>query len=361
MKFAFPLLRNSHEKVENDEIDIIRALTQGSLEIRDDGGNKISTECVTALELPELEDILWFFKPREQIVFPLTNPTSNLLRLFRSMFKAGKTYRFQLSQNNAEQISRPLIHHKDDRKLFPPFSMLGSLDSSSSIPFSVVSGTPIPRFIIAISTSSFICSLSGAPQFRITLTITSISEQPITVALCLDSYVKIPPQNITHKWKNGGFQSLFSIKDRKSQLSVSMTKRERKNNSVSCENFSSAEDFIYFRKGTQHIRHFVFDQEDLDQFRPSRSYDMKLKRQGFATWHYGLKCKKVNAYWTTEWCRNGPIFFEPASAAGLAVEAALERGRPMPFFWLPCEIRNHIYDYLKFHENSDVVHFKTLT
>lgn len=356
--YAIPLLINSYGKVENDEIDTVRALTHESLEIRDDTGNKVSTEGVTVLEPPELTDVQWIFKPHEQIVFPLANPTSNLLRLFRSMLRAGKTYRLHLSQNNLAQFSRSATRNTASQKLFPSLSTLNSLDSSTCIPFSVISGKPIPRFIIAISTSSFMCSLSGEPKFRITLTTTSISEQPITVALCLDSYVKIPPQTITHKWKNGGFQSLFSIKDHKSQCPISIAKRERASDSVSCENFSSAEDFIHFRKGRQHVRHFVFDREDLYQFMPGRTYDMKLKPQGFATWHYGLKCKKVKAYWTTEWCKNGPIHFEPASAAGLAVEAVLERERPIPFFQLPVEIRNHVYDYLKFHKEADIVHFK---
>lgn len=354
----FPFLIKSDGKTENDEIDIIRALSHGTLEIQDEMGNTISTDCVSVLEPPELTNVLWYFRSHEKIVYPLASPASNLLRLFRSMLKAGRTYYLHLSQKNLEKWSPLTVHGNECPKWFPPLSLLDSLDGLTSIPFSVISGRPIPRFTIALSTSSFICSLSGAPKFRITLKTTSISEQSITVALCLDSYVKVKPQTITYKWKNGGFQSLFSIKDSKSQVAVKIAKRERRDKLVSCETFSSAEDFIHFRKGTQHVRHMVFDRADLDQFRPGHSYEMKLKPQGFATWHYGLKCKKVKAYWTTEWCKNGPILFEPVSAAGSATEAFLEREKPMPFFRLPVEIRNHIYDCLKFHVEADIVRFK---
>ena len=195
--YAVPSLTHFGGKADIEKIDIVRALVYGILEIWDEMGSKVSNNYAAVLKLPELLEITWFFNPYEQILYPLANPPYELLRLFRSNLKTGKKLCLHLWQKNPEDWSAQAKCNTELQGLASPLSKLVFRDSSAGIPFSEIPGTPIPRFTIAMSSASFICSLSATPRFWITLTVTSISELHITIGLCLDKYMTTTPQSIT--------------------------------------------------------------------------------------------------------------------------------------------------------------------
>ncbi len=85
--------------------------------------------------------------------------------------------------------------------------------SPTVLNFTTVAGTPIPRFTVSASISSSICSLSGSPQFRLSLTIILLEKRPVTVCPSLDDKVDLWPKDSLFRWRKSVFKDLIKFTD----------------------------------------------------------------------------------------------------------------------------------------------------
>lgn len=127
---------------------------------------------------------------------------------------------------------------------------------------------------------------------------------------------------------------------------------------------------LQFNKGTSHTRnvHFPGDQLSSHECRcpfecdfagitAGKTFKM-VSRAGYVAWDYGYahKLQETHSNWE-DWNKHGPIKFEPVSAVALTIKAIFEREKPKPFFSLPLELRDQVYEYLRWSEHADEVRF----
>ena len=85
---------------------------------------------------------------------------------------------------------------------------------------------------------------------------------------------------------------------------------------------------------------------------------MASPTMGYATWDYGYAHEfrgKMSSQ--GDWNKHGPIILEPVSAVALTIKAIFERERPEPFFSLPLELRDQVYEYVRWSERAHEVRF----
>lgn len=122
------------------------------------------------------------------------------------------------------------------------------------------------------------------------------------------------------------------------------------------DDFQPENGLLEFNSGTTYTYHFYLGKEDLYQDGSpfnNDSYVLKTKPQGFAAWDYGTEEQLLQSHRTpSDWCKHGPIVFEPVCDVALTIKPIMEREKPMP-----PELRDGVYEYPRYAHYADKIPF----
>ncbi len=181
------------------------------------------------------------------------------------------------------------------------------------------------------------------------LTITLLEHNTVTVNTRLDDYLELWLQDPDYRWQHGDPQEVSSILNKTAKGSWSqdgppMARRQAR----SVPNFHPARGLVEFKHRTNYTYNFYFGRADLD-LDPNHDYSVITRRQGCAAWDYGSKAELPNLHRSpSDRCKHSPTVFETVSAVASTIKDIFERERPMPFFMLPLELRDEVYEHLKY-------------
>lgn len=343
------------------DIDLGRALQMGLLEVADDNDRAVSVKPVER----ELEALCVIFQEAEPInidIHPIKTINARLLSHLRRCLLPGKQYKLRFCGPRFTIWSKfGKIESTDKTSItpleWPEDSRVQMICNPQPVLFTVKAGVRIPRFTVSFSTSSSTCYLDEPHKFFVTLTVTSLEDQPVTVALLFD---RIATEIYPDEWGAKSSLDVFEIHDEDAgNLRI-----------LKCDIGHAREPsmkraamlLFQFNKGTSYIRNVHFPREPgfgLSWADYSSGSTIKMaSRAGFVAWDYGYAHKLQETHTNREdWTKHGPIQLEPVSAVALTIKAVFEREIPKPFFSLPLELRDQVYEYLRWSERADEARF----
>lgn len=370
VNYYFPVFVEPTAAPWSDNIDLGRALQMGLLEIADDNDRAVSVEPVDQ-ELEILGADLQKAEPTYHEIHPLWKVNARLLSRLRQCLLPGKQYKLRFCgphftiwskfENRKSTDHASLIPSK-----WPEDERNQMICDPEPLPFTVVRGVRVPRFTASFSTSSSKCYLDNPRPFFVTLKVTSLEDRPVTVFLqsydfaagaypdewyprtsFLDDVIDILDEEVG-KW--GVFYYNVGRFDEESSKRVALP-------------------LLQFNKGTSYTRIVGFSLEELSKHEckwphdfggltPGKTYKIASGTMGYVTWDYGRAHELREKYPNQgDWDKHGPIIFEPVSAVALTIKAIFEREKPKPFFSLPLELRDQVYEYMRWSERANEVRF----
>lgn len=326
------------------------AFTQGPLAIWDQSGEKINIKSHALAELESLNcDSFQYLRGERVNSYELNRMCRRLLKMLRSSLKPGISYCLGFKEKTYPM--RAVQCGCDFGRLHPGADdcWVDVACDGSKVWFEVVAGTPVPRFQVALSTCKTSRCCGAYPVHWIATKVTSLDRRPIGV--------KMPALNF--ELNNEGLSQWLQVHDPRKRF-VS--------NSLYCA--TEGRQLTWQRNKEEGLRHcpqaLIFQHGTSWTFRceppakawyndPSVKRDLYIKivadQSGFSTWKYldeDLDPEEA----PDQWPSNGRIEFEPILDGWDEIEEMLEREQPRPFFSLPIELRQMIYDYLKYGEGA---------
>ncbi|KAI4133676.1 MAG: hypothetical protein LQ338_000005 [Usnochroma carphineum] len=209
------------------------------------------------------------------------------------------------------------------------------------IPFSVLDAAPVPRFTASLSTSSKICHSGSFSEFMLGMTVTSSSHTPVKVAL----------PDLDRLWR--------ALRCREWHTDQAHNSKYDLENGTSID---SSEEVIFPYGGSLTLKRSL---DTILTSPPSRNRQIRFWLDGLLLdldeWNYADPQGNIDADDRAQWPSKGNIEFEPVYHEWGKVESMFESAKPMPFFKLPREVRDMVYDFVKFAEGADEVQFTFVT
>lgn len=357
-------------KVESNflMIDLGRALRMGLLEIADDNDRAVSVKPADKELETTCADPL-YAEPKIYEIQPLKNVDAKLLSCLRRCLIPGKRYKLRFCGPRFTIWSRfgnrdSTDHASLTASEWPEDDRVQMICDSEPLIFTVVGGVRVPRFTVSFSISSSKCYLDEPRNFFATLKVTSLEDQPVTVALQFDEF---GAGAYLGEWYPQTYVDVFDFLDERAGKWGALYDNVRRFDEESMKRVAMP--LLQFNKGTSYTYNVHFSKKelsgrqchwnhDLYGLTPGKTYKMASRTMGCATWDYGhaheLRKKTSNK---GGWNKHGPIVLEPVSAVALTIKAVFEREKPKPFFSLPLELRDQVYEYVRWSERADEVRF----
>ncbi|CAF9933459.1 hypothetical protein IMSHALPRED_009373 [Imshaugia aleurites] len=368
--YYFPGFVDRHIEARGDMVDFGRALYMGLLEIADDNDKAVPIMPVEK-ELEDLDAMRQESHPEGRRNHPLKRINARLLDRLRQCLLPARQYKLRFCGTHFTIWSK-----FGNRESIDPASLTPSEWSEDvrvqmtcdpePLLFTVVPGVQIPRFTVSFEISSSSCYLNDPYNFNVLLTVTSLEDRPVTVDRLSDRIERnLDPDEPHHRWNRKSPLDSFNILDEKTkQWSTLHSNVDRVDKGSSIED-KLAVRLLEFNKGTSHTRLIEFSREELSSHEntygngfagltPEKTYTMVNRIMGYVIWNYGHAHELVPE---GNWKNHGPIIFEPVSAVARTIEMIFERERPRPFFRLPRELRDQVYEYVKRSERANEARF----
>ena len=367
VKFYFPacvkVKVRSNSRHERVEIDLGRAMQMGLLEIADDNDRAVSLKPVDR----ELENLCANLRKAECGLceaYPVTT-NARLLTYLRRCLLPGKQYELRFCGQHFTFWSKFCNTGSTDEVSLRPYAKVQMTCTPEPLLFTVKAGIRIPRFTVSFSISSSTLYLDEPHRFFVTLTVTSLEDQPVTVAPLFD---RIATEKYPGEYVAQSSLGVFKIFDEEAGDWGTLESNPEKSKQASIKGVAMP--LLQFNKGTSYTRNVHFPRHQLSSHEcrcawecdsagiiPGRTFKM-ASRAGYVAWDYGYVHELQGTHSNREdWTKHGPIVFESVSAVALTIKAIFEREKPKPFFTLPLELRDQVYEYLRWSEHADEVRF----
>lgn len=369
--YYLPVFVSSDIDDWGDMIDVGRALQMGLLEVAD------NDTAVTVKPVDEELETLCANRqesdPGGGQTHPLKRINARLLNRLRRYLLPGKQYKLRFCGarftiwskfGNRESTCQATLTPSE----WPEDARVQMICGPEPLLFTVVAGVPIPRFTVSFSISSSRCYLGDPCNFFVTLTVTSLEDRPVTVDLLLDrTETDLYPSEPYSRWNEKLSADVFNINDEETGKWGTLHSKVGRLDKNPME--KAAVRLLQFNKGTTHTRKVYFSRDELssheclwrDDFAgltPKKTYKMAIRTMGYVAWDYGHAHELREAHRDQQdWNKHGPIIFEPVSAVALIIKTIIEREKPQPFFSLPQELRDQVYEYVRQSERADEVRF----
>ena len=366
----FPVFVSSNTGDWVDMVDLGRALQMKLLEIADDDDKAVSVKPVDQ-ELETLSANRQESKMGQ--THPLKKINARLLNRLRQHLLPGKRYKLRFCSPRFTIWSKfGDCEYEDPASLtlsdWPEDERVQMICDPEPLLFIVVAGVPIPRFTVSFSISASKCYLDDPCNFFVTLKVTSLEDQPVTVPLLFHRIeTNLYPYECCFTCSARSWLDDFNIHDEETGKWRPLHSNVGRFDEDSIKKF--AVPLLQFSKGTSHTRNVYFSRNELtslecpwtDKFgglTPEKTYKMAIRAMGYVSWDYGHAHELRKSHRNREdWKKHGPIIFEPVSAVALTIRAVFERERPKPFFTLPLELRDQVYEYVRWSERADEARF----
>ena len=362
--FHAELERNNDRDGKEDEfLNLGRGLRYGALMITDEGGRELPINYAVERGKGSYYELMSILPGLTEYTYGFKRISPKLLDLLGRHLIQGKSYRLGFSGEpmgilcEVGEEEDPETHEMEEAKIEPSWDPY-------AIPFTVVAGTRKPRFTMSVTAPSPICHTSGTPKFHVIMLITSLERRPVTVNLELDDFVEMWPQNPAYRWDKWGSYDIFRItRESDGRECLLNAKHPPEQTLLPESSFDPSKGLLEFTHGTTYTYHFHLGKEDLHHrgkapYVQDDAYILRTKPQGFAAWDYGTaEALSQTHNKPSDWCKHGPIVFEPVCDVAVTIKAVMERECPMPFFRLPPELREEVYGYLRWAEYADRIRF----
>ncbi|KAL8731483.1 MAG: hypothetical protein Q9181_004281 [Wetmoreana brouardii] len=230
---------------------------------------------------------------------------------------------------------------------------------SDTFPFEVVPGTPIPRFSVALSTTSRKCFYRETDPAALTINLkfTLLENKPVKVSLrdpCFEMTFNGIGQWVVMYEVGPGCSIPWFVHYKSAGPTW---------HGADGEILDPCPSVVTFQPGTSYICRYEVLASTLEGCLYTNRVRIAIKiqseRSGFLFW-------KPSDGETSEdpteelghWPDYGRIEFVPVVEGWDKIEQGLEDEQSGPLFRLPLELRRMIYDYAKFSEGAEEVYFK---
>ncbi|CAO1600772.1 hypothetical protein XANCAGTX0491_004452 [Xanthoria calcicola] len=350
-----PLIEYISACLDWHKVPSLWAFTTGPLAMWDQSGKQISIKSHVTSDFESLDrGSLQYLRGERVNSYELGRMSRILLKALRSKLKPGISYCLGFKER-----SYPMRAVQSDSgfgRLRPGADdcWVDVACDSRRAWFEVVAGKEIPRFQAALSTYKTSRCCGAYPVHWVTIKITSLDKRPIAV--------KMPDPNF--EMNHGGLSQWLYVHD-PSKPSVSYPLRWEdegrqqtwQRNKEEC--LRTCPKALTFQRGTSWTFRFEAPAKGWSD-RPNVESDLDIKiladQSGFSTWKY-LDEDLGPEEAPDQWPSNGRIEFEPILDGWDEIEEMLEGEQPLPFFSLPIELRQMIYDYLKYGEGAGLAKF----
>lgn len=322
-------------------VDASRAFAEGLLVIRNQVGNIIPIDYSQVPDNDSWKDdgTRWLRGSRTDVYCLLDSGNNSLLRQMRKQLVSGSSYTLALTDQAF--VMQGCFMELNYQRLQPgnDNDLISVPCDDTRIPFSVLAAAPVPRFTTSLSVTSDACCSYSISGFRLNLTVTSLHRTPVTVWLyelhCLWS-AAITVTGLKPMWTSSP-QFDFATLDLNFEL---------RNGSA----MDTVRSQVIFPYGGTYTSYWV-----PDAFAPLPPawifpFDLQLDvdQLRLPSWNYADTHGDYDADDRSRWPSKGVIELEPVLPGWEKIEEMLESEGPMPFFKLPRELRNIVYDYAKF-------------
>ena len=246
----------------SDKIDLGRALQIGLLEIADDNDRAISVKPVDQ-ELETLCANLQEAEPTYDESHPLKKINARLLSRLRQCLLPGKQYKLRFCGPHFTIWSKLRNRESTDHASiipaeWPEDARVPMVCDPESVLFTVVAGVGIPRFTVSFSISSSKCYLDDLRNFFVTLTVTSLEDQPVTVALQTNNF---GAGSYPNEWCPQTSEDVFDILDEEAGAWGALFYNVGRFDKESMKRVAMP--LLQFSKGTSYTRNVGFSVKEL--------------------------------------------------------------------------------------------------
>ncbi|KAI4201819.1 MAG: hypothetical protein LQ350_003019 [Teloschistes chrysophthalmus] len=343
--------------IDYETISPTWALTMGLLAIKDENGTPIEINNNALIDItPSRNPTVHFLRGFRINEYKLDRFPRRLLEMLRSCLRPGQSYTLSFAKDTfpvqaavVSQGGRRLQLAGDDR-------WINTLCEDCIIRFQVVPGIRIPRFSVALSTFWDHDLSIDTTALTIELRITSLDRRAIKV--------RMPDPKYHLAWN--GLASWVEMYD--TDQTSDLLKwychhhwSERPTwNQEDGEVFNTSAGVMVFDQCKSYKVQFQVHGSFFNSITGDRFAIRIIPDQsGFERWKPFDEASEDPATVPAQWPSLGRIEFEPVPAGWDEIEQMLERERPMPLFRLPTELREEIYDCVKFGKSAETVLFTT--
>ena len=335
------------------------AFAKGLLVIRDQASNSIPLHYDMSGEPGEADNQVHFLRGSQPNVYNLLcSRCSRLEHQMRKYLSPGTPYFLALGPQALIMQARFMESNTEHLQPGQGNHLVNVPCDSTQIPLSVFASAPIPRFTISLSASSASCKSSLVSEFTLDLTITSLHRRPVRIGLidlrclhkvlsdvkCFNPRYSLEPQNRERSIKNPDHTTNFELGNGSTR--------------VICECCNSSSTIIFPHGGT-FTSHWTL--ETLMSSLPIRTCNLSIQLETkvwqILEWNYVNTHEDCDADDRKRWESKGYIDLEPVYHGWDKVEKILESERPMPFFKLPRELRDVVYECAKFANGVENIQF----
>ncbi|KAL8674945.1 MAG: hypothetical protein Q9168_000648 [Polycauliona sp. 1 TL-2023] len=326
------------------------AFTQGPLAIWDQSGERIEIKhhLLAPSEYLKLNSCQ-YLRGHRVSSYELDRMCQSLLKTLRSILKPGTSYYLGFKEKTWPM--RAVQCDSGFGRLHPDADdcWVDAACTEDQVQFEVVAGTPIPRFQVTLSTCKTSHPDGADPARWILIKMTSIGKRPVKVGM--------PDPNF--ELNSTGISQWLHVHDpRKRLVSNSLyygheggEQAWQQDNQVP---LGTCPTQLTFHQGTSWT--FRCELPSTAWYNdPTVERDLYVRivadQSGFSTWRY-LDDELDHKEAPDQRPNDGRIEFEPVVAGWDEIEEILEHERPLPFFRLPVELRQMIYNDLKFGEGA---------
>lgn len=389
-----------------------RALSRRLLAIRDSLGTLVPID-------GSADSDLWpgggwvHDEPASREEYPLAYLSPSLLKQLRRKLTPGSEYVLQFAGETYQmellpRVGDAYIHAgyplKDEDKHLPSWRDQDQYRKTVTVdcvqnflPFRVDAGTAIPRFHNSFISTSAKCSVSGNHGFSVVQTIESHAERPVKLALIKNSawnsnlghhnHVELAQNGFPHMtslvpkqdayrhvlwdssaWTTGNTphrDALMEVVPGAYRRGLLGSFHDSASNGVfwcDCTSFPFPTGVwqVVLCPGDRLVLRYSLEKEVLETLRSGGDYTLCLKRHCCQYWQYvdDSEVATPSDIAISKPSDLGILFFEPVSEVALTLKTIFERTRPMPFFGLPLELREMVYDGLRYGDDATWVHFR---
>ncbi|KAI4107736.1 MAG: hypothetical protein L6R37_001421 [Teloschistes peruensis] len=331
------------------------ALVMGLLAIKDENGTSIKINHSALIDItPSQNPTVHFSRGSRINEYKLDRFPRRLLEMLRSYLRPGQTYTLSFAKDTFPIQATVLGQNGRRLQLAGDDRWVNTRCDNCIIPFQIVPGIRIPRFSVALSTSWNHDPSIDTTALTIELRITSLDRQTIKVRM---------PDPKYHLTSNGlaSWVEMYDTDQTSDRLTWYCHHHwsERPTwNQEDGEFFNTSAGVMVFDQGKSYKVQFqvpgsFFKLITGDHF----AIRVIPDQSGFECWKAFDEASEEPATVPAQWPSLGRIEFEPVVTGWDEIEHMFERERPMPMFKLPMELREEIYDCVKFCESARTVFF----
>lgn len=285
--------------------------------------------------------------------------SASSLRQMRKKLKSGSVYTLALTEQPF--IMQACFMEPDKPRLEPCLNdrWINVQCSGTQVPFRVLAAAPVPRFTISVTTSSNIWHARTDSDFKLSMTITSLNRTPVKVSWgalrsLFNWFGEIECSDVDNEW--GGYRPIFMGYGQPEQLGNGSSAIGPSANTFDYGFIDTwGVCFPYGGTWTSQYKLAIIRPLPADTCRLSLHLD--FTRLALNDWNYVNAIEGVDADDRAKWPSKGYIVPEPVHHGWDTIESMLEAARPFPFFKLPQELRDIIYDLAKWSEDIGDVRF----